>query len=83
MDYEEADRILACTMEKLRQERERRGLSLKEFGALSGVERTTIAKAEKGQRSPSLLLCLRPADALGLRLGDVMNSIPVKKRRRK
>jgi transcriptional regulator with XRE-family HTH domain len=36
-------------MDMLRQERERQGLSLKEFGALSGVERTTIGKAEKGR----------------------------------
>jgi transcriptional regulator with XRE-family HTH domain len=82
MDYKEADRILTHVMDMLRQERERQGLSLKEFGALSGVERTTIGKAEKGQRSPSLLICLRLADALGLRLGDVLNSIPAKKRRK-
>lgn len=69
-------------MKRLEQERERQGLSLKQFGALSGVERTTIGKAEKGQRSPSLLVCLRLADALGLRLGDVLNSIPAKKRRK-
>jgi transcriptional regulator with XRE-family HTH domain len=82
MDYKEADRILTCVMERLEQERERQGLSLKQFGALSGVERTTIGKAEKGQRSPSLTICLRLADALGLRLGDVLNSIPAKKRRK-
>jgi transcriptional regulator with XRE-family HTH domain len=82
MDYEEADRILSCVMDVLRQERERRGLSLKQFGVMSGVERTSIAKAENGQRSPSLLTCLRLADALGLRLGDVLNSIPAKKRRK-
>ena len=81
MDYKEADRILSCLMEVLRQERERQGLSLKQFGALSGVERTSIAKAENGQRSPSLLMCLRLADALGLRLGDVLNNIPGKNRR--
>jgi transcriptional regulator with XRE-family HTH domain len=82
MDYKEADRILTCVMERLEQERERQGLSLKQFGALSGVERTTIGKAEKGQRSRSLTICLRLADALGLRLGDVLNSIPAKKRRK-
>ena len=83
MDHEEADRILSCVMKKLEQERERQGLSLKEFGALSGVERTTVAKAERGLRNPSMIICLRMADALGLRLGDVLNSIPAKKRRRK
>jgi putative transcriptional regulator len=83
MDYKKADRILTRVMEMLRQERERQGLSLKEFGALSGVERTTIGKAEKGQRSPSLVLCLRLADALGLDLADVLKGVPAKKGRRK
>ena len=83
MDYREADRILAKVMALLERERKRQGLSLKQFGALSGIERTTIGKAEKGQRSPSLTLCLRLADALGLRLGDLLNSIPVKKRRKR
>jgi transcriptional regulator with XRE-family HTH domain len=82
MDYKEADRILSCTIEKLREERERQGLSLKQLGALSGVERTTIGKIEKAQRSPTLVICLRLADALGVRLGDVLNSIPAKKRRK-
>lgn len=75
MEHDEADRIVSRAMDLLRQERQRQGLSLKQFGVLSGVERTTIAKAEQGQRSPSLLICVRLADALGLRLGDVLNSI--------
>ena len=78
INYEKADLILYCTIEKLRQERERRGLSLKQFGALSGVERTTIGKIKKGERSPSLLICLWLAD----RLGDALNSIPAKRWRK-
>jgi DNA-binding XRE family transcriptional regulator len=52
-------------------------------GALSGISRTMIAMIEKGQRSPSLIICLRVADALGLQLGDVLNSIPAGSKRRK
>lgn len=52
MDHEEADLILSCIMKKLEQERERQGLSLKEFGALrrrthdrsEGRERAAVAK---------------------------------------
>jgi transcriptional regulator with XRE-family HTH domain len=82
MNYDEADRILTRAMELLQKERERQGLSLKEFGALSGVERTTVAKVEKGQRSPTLIICLRIADALGLDLEDVLKTAR-KSRRRK
>lgn len=28
---------------------------------------------EKGERSPSLIVCLRVAETLGLRLGDLLN----------
>ena len=49
-------------------------------GALSGIERTTIGKVEKGQRAPSLPLCLRLADALGLEMADVLKSVTAKKR---
>jgi DNA-binding XRE family transcriptional regulator len=38
--------------------------------------------AEKGERSPSLIICLRLADALGLNLDDVLKEVR-KKRRRK
>ena len=69
-------------MAKLQKERKRQGLSLKKLGANSGVHRTTIGLMESGQRSPSLVVCLRLADALGLRLGDVLNSIPGQKRRK-
>jgi hypothetical protein len=37
---------------------------------------------KKGERSPSLIICLRVADALGLNLDDVLKEVR-KKRRRK
>ena len=59
---------------KLKAERERQGLSLKGLGVLSGLDRTFIGRIERGERSPTLLNCLRLADALKLRLGDVIDS---------
>src|SRR5271157_5843618 len=74
--------ILACVMDRLREERERQGLTLKRLGLISGISRIMIAMAEKGERSPSLIICLRLADALGLNLDDVLKEVR-KKRRRK
>jgi transcriptional regulator with XRE-family HTH domain len=82
MNYREAERILSGVMDRLEQERTRQGLSLQRLGALSGIDRTMIGKIEKGERSPTLIVCLRVADALGLNLGDVLNDVR-KKRRRK
>src|SRR5262249_36263886 len=45
--------------------RERQGLSLKKLGAMSGVSRTAIEMIEKGQRSPTLIICLRICRCLG------------------
>jgi putative transcriptional regulator len=67
----------------MQEERERQGLSLQKLGAISGVSRTAIALIEKGERNPSLMICLRLADALGLDLAEVLKSVPAKKTRRK
>jgi DNA-binding XRE family transcriptional regulator len=69
-------------MAELQAERERQGLSQKKLGAISGIHRTTIGLIESGQRSPSLVLCLRLADALGLDLADVLKGVPAKKKGR-
>jgi transcriptional regulator with XRE-family HTH domain len=75
MDYREAEEILVGVVDKLQRERERQGLSLKKLGAISGVSRTAIGMIEKGQRSPTLIICMRIADALGLRLENVLRSV--------
>lgn len=79
MNHREAARILANVMDRLRDERERQGLTLQRLGVISGISRTMIAKMENGTRSPSLMICLRVADALGLNLADVLNDVPAKK----
>jgi transcriptional regulator with XRE-family HTH domain len=79
MNYREADRILSCVMDKLEQERVRQGLSLQKLGEISGVHRTTIGMIEKGERSPSLVICLRLADALGIPLWEVLKNVPATK----
>jgi transcriptional regulator with XRE-family HTH domain len=65
-------------MDRLREERERQGLKLQKFGQISGVGRTMIARIERGERSPTLMICLRVADALGLDLRDLLKDVPAK-----
>lgn len=72
---------LCYVMDRLREERERQGLTLQRLGLISGISKIMIAKMEKGERSPSLIICLRVADALGLQLGDLLNSVPKGKRK--
>jgi putative transcriptional regulator len=75
MNCAEAEEILTDMVDRLRHERERRGISQKKLAALSGVSRTAIVMIESGQRSPSLIICLRLADALGLRLDNVLRGV--------
>jgi len=82
MNYREAERILAFIMQRMQEERERQGLSLQKLGTLSGVSRTAIGMIEKGERSPSLIICLRVAATLGLNLGDLLNDAPKAKTRK-
>lgn len=79
MKHSEAQAIIETVVRKLKAERERQGLSLRRLGELSGLDRTFIGRIEQGERSPTLLNCLRLADALNLRLGNVLNSAMRKK----
>jgi transcriptional regulator with XRE-family HTH domain len=82
MNYDEADEILTCVMDRLQRERKRRGLSLQKLGAISGVSRVEIGLIEEGKRNPSLIICLRVADALGLNLGNVVKTAIAESRRK-
>jgi transcriptional regulator with XRE-family HTH domain len=80
MNYDDADEILSFVTDRLQRERERKGLSLQRLGVMSGVSRVQIGLMEKGQRNPSLIICLRVADALGLNLGNVLKTAIAKSR---
>lgn len=74
MRKRKAEKILIETIRLLQEERERQKLSIKKLAGLSGVSRTGLSHIEKGERSPSLVNCLRIAAALGLRLADVVGN---------
>jgi transcriptional regulator with XRE-family HTH domain len=83
MDYNEANRILSRAMATLQQERESQDISLRKLGAMTGLHRTSIGLMESGQRSATVVSCLRLADALGLDFADVLRSVTAKKRRKR
>ena len=71
----------------LRQWRERRGISLRALGEVSGVSYVTIAKIEAGTVSPTLMTLEKLAGALGLSLRDLFSperaSVPLNPKRRR
>ncbi|WP_244832522.1 helix-turn-helix domain-containing protein [Caballeronia sp. TF1N1] len=65
---------MARVVQELREEREKREITLQQLGATCGVSRTGIGLIEKGNRSPSLLSLIRIADGLIISLPDLISA---------
>jgi transcriptional regulator with XRE-family HTH domain len=52
--------------------RKKKGLSYQALAEAAGIHRTAISLLERGQRSPSLTMCLKLARALEVDLADLI-----------
>jgi len=57
---------------RIRQEREARGWSLAEFSRRTGIQPPNLSRVESGKHTPSLETIDRVADALGVRVVDLI-----------
>ena len=67
-----ADRITAKVVELLAAERKRVGLTYEDLAARAGLDRSTVALWERGERSPGLGVVLKVCGALGLELSTLL-----------
>ncbi len=58
---------------KIRQEREKMGVSQEQFGKLAKVHRTYVGMIERGEKNITLYNLKRFADALGLPVRDLID----------
>jgi transcriptional regulator with XRE-family HTH domain len=58
---------------RLRELRESKGWGLRELARRAGVNPSTVSTAENGQHSLSLANAKKIADALGVRVGDLLD----------
>ena len=58
-------------IERLKQARKEQGLSFQNLADQAGVHRTAISLVERGERHPSLLLCLKLCECLNLNPKDL------------
>lgn len=73
MPLDKTNRALCAEIAKIfRQERDRRELSVYAVSKKSGLTQQAIAFVEKDERVPSLETALHIADAIGLKLEDVI-----------
>jgi len=61
---------------RLKQLRERRGISLRELSRLSGLSTNTLSMIERGQSSPSVSTLYRLVDALSVPISAVFQNEP-------
>ena len=59
----------------VRRVRQRRGISQERLAELAGIHRTYIGDVERGTRNLALVNMTRIAEALGLRLSDLIREM--------
>ena len=68
----ECQALSAQVLRLLREEREKRGLSMYAIAQRSGLSPQAVSYAERGAKRPSFETVLRIAKAMDIELGDVI-----------
>ncbi len=68
--------------DRLRSEREKKGLTQTALALQCGVLRNHIGKIERGEREPSLHLLCALASALGVTTDELLSDIPADQERK-
>lgn len=71
-DADPSDKITATIIELLAAERKRMGLTYEELAARAGLDRSTVALWERGERSPGLGVVLKVCHAMGVELSALL-----------
>ena len=74
MKDDEADRIVEAVVRQLKAIREEKGISVNRLAELAGLTHVGILNIESGKRSPQLRTALKIADALDIRISDLLRS---------
>jgi transcriptional regulator with XRE-family HTH domain len=73
---------LEAFSENVRRLRDERGLSQADLYKLADLHRTQVGRMEGGDAEPRLMTLVIIADALGVKLDDLIAGLPVPKERR-
>ena len=79
MKSKEAEKIVLKLLDEFEKIRKEKGLSHEKLATLSGLNRSTISLLESKKRIPTILTCLKIADALETTLHDLLKLIYLKK----
>tara|TARA_B100000989_G_scaffold173502_1_gene130111 strand:+ start:498 stop:731 length:234 start_codon:yes stop_codon:yes gene_type:complete len=68
----QADNILNKVVKSFAETRKAKGISHEKLAEKAGITRPAISHIESGRRKPSLLVCIKIAKALDLKLWEVI-----------
>jgi transcriptional regulator with XRE-family HTH domain len=74
-DQHDAKRLRAAFGQRLRELRDKHGLSQDSLSDATGIHSTAIGRMERGEREPRLSTILRLADGLGVQPGELVNQL--------
>lgn len=75
MKNKNAEKIASKLADEFLRIRKEKGLSHDKVAALTGLSRSGISMIESGQRTPTIVTCLKICDALEVSLSDLLKSI--------
>jgi DNA-binding XRE family transcriptional regulator len=70
-----SEHLLAEVVRCLKAARQQKGMSHDVLAQKAGVSRPAISHIENGKRKPSLILCIKLAHALDIKLSDLIAQI--------
>ncbi len=71
-ERDQAEKITLAVVELLAAERKRLGLTYEQLAAYAGLDRSTVALWERGERSPGLNVVLKVCQAIGIELSALL-----------
>lgn len=74
-----AGKVQDGVIDALIQRRKSLGLSHEKLAALAGIHRTAVSHIENRRRNPTLLVCIKLAQALKCSLGELLEAVEKRK----
>lgn len=75
MKNKHAEQITKKLVKLLKEKRLEKGISHQTLADIAGVNRSTISRIESGERIPTIIVCLKVADALELKLYTLLKQV--------
>lgn len=77
MTKQHPEKTLEIVVRELTKLRKEQGLSHEKLAQRIGVHRSAISLIESGKRSPTLVMCLKIAQGLDTKLGEILAKLEV------